>query len=111
MLLTGGTVDAEEGERLGLVDVPLGGFLTGADEAPSTPLEAVEAWASKHILRHSGAALRQGRKASRWPWTCAIHEELPRLEQQYLKELMGTADAVEGIQAFLDKRRPDWKNA
>jgi cyclohexa-1,5-dienecarbonyl-CoA hydratase len=74
------------------------------------PLAAVEAWAAKNLLRHSGAALRQGRKASRWPWTRAIHEELPRLEQQYLEELMSTEDAVEGIQAFLDKRKPEWKN-
>ena len=102
MLLSGSTVDAQEAERLGLVDVPLG--------ETNEPLAAVEAWAAKNLLRHSGAALRQGRKASRWPWTRAIHEELPRLEQQYLEELMSTEDAVEGIQAFLDKRKPEWKN-
>ena len=102
MLLSGCTVDAAEGARLGLVDIPLG--------ESNAPLTAVETWAAKNLLRHSGAALRQGRKASRWPWARAIHEELPRLEQQYLKELMATEDAVEGIQAFLDKRKPNWEN-
>lgn len=102
MLLAGSTVEAEEGARIGLVDVPLGDT--------TNPLVAVEAWAAKNLLRHSGAALRQGRKAARWPWTRAIHEELPRLEQQYLQELMATEDAVEGIQAFLDKRKPEWKD-
>lgn len=102
MLLTGSTVDAAEGARLGLVDLALG--------ETHDPLSAVETWATQSLLRHSAAALRQGRKASRWPWTRAIHEELPRLEKQYLKELMATDDAAEGIQAFLDKRKPSWKN-
>jgi len=103
MLLSGSTVDAAEGARIGLVELSLG-------ENPE-PVQAVEAWAAKNMLRHSAAALRQARKASRWPWKRALQEELPRLEQQYLEELMATEDAVEGIQAFLDKRKPSWKNA
>lgn len=111
MLLSGSTIDAAEGARLGLVDISLGAFSPASDAASATPAAAVEAWAVKNLLRHSGVALRQARKASRWPWKRALHEELPRLEQQYLEELMATEDAVEGIQAFLDKRKPIWKNA
>ena len=33
-----------------------------------------------------------------------------RLERLYLKDLMATADAVEGIQSFLEKRSPEWKD-
>ena len=36
---------------------------------------------------------------------------LVNLEHDYLHELMATADAVEGISAFLQKRPPQWKNA
>jgi enoyl-CoA hydratase/carnithine racemase len=33
-----------------------------------------------------------------------------QLESLYLKNLMATADAREGIQAFLEKRPPEWKD-
>jgi cyclohexa-1,5-dienecarbonyl-CoA hydratase len=33
---------------------------------------------------------------------------LPELEQLYLKDLMQTHDAPEGIAAFLEKRAPKW---
>jgi enoyl-CoA hydratase/carnithine racemase len=33
---------------------------------------------------------------------------LARAEKIYMEELMKTADAQEGIQAFLQKRQPKW---
>jgi len=101
MLFAGSIVKYEEAVQLGIVDVELGEQALG---------QGIQAWAEKNILRHSAAALRQGRKASRWPWTRALTEVLPQLEKQYLEELMHTEDAVEGIQAFMDKRKPTWKN-
>jgi cyclohexa-1,5-dienecarbonyl-CoA hydratase len=35
------------------------------------------------------------------------HRDVIRL---YMNELMATEDANEGLQAFLDKRKPDWKH-
>ncbi len=49
-------------------------------------------------------ALRQGLRAR-------LAAELPALERLYLGELMQSADAVEGLTAFLEKRAPAWKNA
>ena len=37
--------------------------------------------------------------------------DVAALERLYLGDLMRTADAVEGIRAFLEKRRPEWRNA
>jgi enoyl-CoA hydratase/carnithine racemase len=37
-------------------------------------------------------------------------EDLPRMEGLYLKELMETHDANEGINAFIEKRKADWKS-
>jgi len=37
-------------------------------------------------------------------------EDLPRMEGLYLKELMESHDANEGINAFIDKRKPEWKS-
>jgi cyclohexa-1,5-dienecarbonyl-CoA hydratase len=32
------------------------------------------------------------------------------IEKIYLNELMKTADANEGLKAFIEKRKPEWKN-
>jgi cyclohexa-1,5-dienecarbonyl-CoA hydratase len=42
--------------------------------------------------------------------TARIRSELPALEELYVEELMATGDAVEGLQAFLEKRPPKWRN-
>ena len=36
---------------------------------------------------------------------------LPAVEQLYLEDLMRTHDAVEGIDAFLQKRAPKWNDS
>jgi cyclohexa-1,5-dienecarbonyl-CoA hydratase len=58
----------------------------------------------------SPAALALTKKAV-YAWD-AIHFDkgLARAERIYLEELMKTADAQEGIRAFLEKRQPQWKS-
>jgi cyclohexa-1,5-dienecarbonyl-CoA hydratase len=96
MLISGTTVSGAEALQIGLADF-------AADQ--------VQDWIRDHLLSLSAAALRQGRQASRWPWRDALERILPVLEQQYLGQLMATHDAVEGIQAFLDKRKPVYQNS
>jgi cyclohexa-1,5-dienecarbonyl-CoA hydratase len=57
----------------------------------------------------SPAALAMAKKAF-YAWD-AIHLDkgLLRSERIYLEELMQTADACEGIQAYIEKRKPVWK--
>jgi cyclohexa-1,5-dienecarbonyl-CoA hydratase len=49
-------------------------------------------------------------KKAMYAWD-AIHFDkgLARAEKIYLEELMRTEDTHEGIQAFLEKRKPEWK--
>ena len=40
-----------------------------------------------------------------------FRREIAEVERQYVEELMATRDAREGLEAFLEKRRPQWKDA
>jgi cyclohexa-1,5-dienecarbonyl-CoA hydratase len=40
----------------------------------------------------------------------SLSEGIAAAEQLYLGELMSTEDATEGLNAFLEKRTPVWKN-
>lgn len=56
-------------------------------------------------LRHTKASVRL---ASAHHATSL--EALEQVNRLYLTQLMQTHDAQEGLQAFLEKRKPDWKN-
>lgn len=56
-------------------------------------------------LRHTKASVRLAHANH------ATHlEALEQVNQLYLTQLMQTHDAQEGLQAFLEKRKPNWKN-
>jgi cyclohexa-1,5-dienecarbonyl-CoA hydratase len=62
----------------------------------------------QELLRLSPAALAVTKKAL-YAWD-AMHFDkgLARAEKIYLEDLMKTADAQQGIRAFLEKREPNW---
>lgn len=99
LCLTGRIVDASEAKEMGLVDV-----------VTEKPEDAALEYARKHLLLRSASSLRYAVRALRLSLSRRLEEELARLESLYLEELMGTEDAVEGIQAFLEKRPPEWRN-
>lgn len=102
IILTGRSIDAAEAEKIGLVNVlvPEG----------SDAWTAASEWISKHIIPKSSPCLRITNKATRLDFFRAIVEDLPRMEALYLKEIMETHDANEGINSFLEKRKAEWKN-
>jgi cyclohexa-1,5-dienecarbonyl-CoA hydratase len=101
LCLSGRSVSAEEALALGLVDE-----LCDGDPAP-----LALAYARRHLLPRSAASLRFAVRALRQGLRARLAAELPGLERLYLDELMASADAVEGLTAFLEKRPPSWKNA
>ena len=72
---------------------------------------AVDRWFEKHLAPRSASALRHATLASRAACRKQVEVILPELERLYLKTLMRTHDAAEGIAAFLEKRQPVWRHS
>jgi cyclohexa-1,5-dienecarbonyl-CoA hydratase len=99
LCLSGRIVSASEAAEMGLVDV-----------VAENPEEEALEYAREHLLPRSASSLRFAVRALRLPLSRRIEGDLARLESLYLEELMETEDAAEGIQAFLEKRPPEWRN-
>ena len=99
MCLTGQVIGADDALEDGLVDF-----------VAEDPGEAADAWLEQNILPLSAAALHYALRAVRLPMRQSFMDGLDELERMYLRELMRTEDAREGIAAFIDKRPPAWKN-
>ncbi|MCZ6563174.1 MAG: enoyl-CoA hydratase/isomerase family protein, partial [Deltaproteobacteria bacterium] len=59
----------------------------------------------------SAAVLRITIKGLREISMGSFNDALERSEGIYLNELLKTDDVEEGLQAFLEKRKPQWKNS
>ena len=102
ILLTGRNIKADEGERIGLLNrvyEDKEGLNTGAEE-----------WILKHIIPKSASSLKYGVKSARATFNYIMMNKLPMLENMYVNQLMETKDANEGINSFLEKRKPVWEN-
>jgi cyclohexa-1,5-dienecarbonyl-CoA hydratase len=98
-MLTGAPRAAEEWQRAGLVE---------QISEPGSIAADVDRWFDEHLRRRSAAALRHATAAARLSLREHVRGVLPELERLYLRDLMSTADAAEGIAAFLEKRPPTW---
>lgn len=100
LLLTGEIFDANEAERIGLVNYVV----------ESERLEAKLQEILARLRELSAPALELTRRAMDVSRGRPFSEALERVEDLYLNELMKTEDAHEGISAFMEKRKPAWKN-
>ena len=100
-ILTGATMGARDWHARGLVQLL----------APAGALEtAVTDWFGTHFAPKSAASLRHAVAAARMALQARATAVLPKLERLYLDDLMRTHDAVEGIDAFMARRRPVWRD-
>lgn len=99
LIVTGDTIRAEEARQIGLVNQVY-------------PLDSFDEEAEKFISKLralSAPVLRLAKKAT-YAGTIFKPGALEEIEDIYLNELMRTEDANEGLKAFLEKRKPVWKD-
>lgn len=103
LLITGRTILAEEAKTMGLINELF--------ENKAAMDAGIDKWIETHILPKSASSLRFGVKAARMKFNHLISNFLPQLEALYVNQLMNSHDANEGINSFLEKRKPVWTNA
>jgi cyclohexa-1,5-dienecarbonyl-CoA hydratase len=100
LLLTGDVIEAAEAKAIGLINkvIPAQSFREKTDEFISK------------LTSLSGPVLRLTKRAVDRGLYMSVNEGITAVEQPSLGELMKTEDAREGLNAFLEKGKPIWKN-
>ena len=99
LLFSGRSVGAYEGLRMGLVNA--------IDDDPET---AALAYFDEHLSGLSASSLRYAVSAARLGFADRVKAKLADAEELYLGGLMETSDAVEGLEAFIEKRPAVWEH-
>ncbi len=99
LLLSGRSLDAAEAKENGLIQVI-------AEDPEASALKYFET----HLKTKSTDSLSFALQASRKGLIGEVKSKLVAVEELYLHELMKNHDAIEGLNAFLEKRSPQWKN-
>ncbi len=102
LLITGKIITAEEAKEIGLIN--------DVFEDRESMQIFVDEWIKKNILGKSASSLRFANKTARASFNFFMQKNLPYFTDLFINELMETEDANEGINSFLEKRKPVWRN-
>jgi cyclohexa-1,5-dienecarbonyl-CoA hydratase len=100
LILTGEIIDAKEALSLGLCN----------HVVPIAHMEQKLTEVLSKLKELSAASLEFTRRAIDMGRGWSLDNALKDLENIYLHELMKSADALEGVKAFMEKRRPSWRD-
>jgi enoyl-CoA hydratase len=98
LILTGRSIDAREAERIGMINRIVDGDL----------IEAGQVFA-REMTRYSLPVLGLARDAIRRAHDLPLHDGL-KIEADLSTLAFQTADAIEGMTAFIEKRKPQFKD-
>lgn len=101
LLLTGKTITAAQAKDYGLINE-----VVAEEELEMYLNDLLESFKTK-----SRIALNYTRIAIREAMATTFAQTIGKVEQIYLNDLMKTDDAKEGLDSFLNKRKPVWKHS
>lgn len=99
LLLSGRSISGSRAVEIGI-----------AHEAAEDPEQAALAYFTEHLKQKSASSLRYAIRAARSDYIDRLRAKLALVERLYLEELMATHDAVEGLNAFIEKRPAQWQH-
>lgn len=97
MCLTGEPITAAQALEIGLINYAV----------PRSQLDEKVDWLISRLVDKSPAAVRRGKNALHAIWDMTFEQAISYMEHQ-LGTMVLTRDAVEGIGAFNEKRKPVW---
>ena len=100
MLLSGRSVTGAEALQMGLVA-----------EVAADPVAAARAYYDEYLEPLSAGSLRYAVRAARIEFVDRVRVRLEAVEKLYLRELMSSRDAEEGLRSFLAKRAAQWTDS
>lgn len=100
LIYRGDAITAAEAERWGFV-----ARVTADEDVERAALEEAQ-----RLARHSAVALRAAKAALRGAGAAVRRAALRAAGNIYMHDLMASHDAVEGLRAFTEKRRPLWRH-
>jgi cyclohexa-1,5-dienecarbonyl-CoA hydratase len=99
LLFSGRAVDGAEALSIGLIN-----------HVVPDPESGALQWFDEHLAGHSASALRRAVQASRGDYAARIRAKVEWVERYYLDNLMRLEDPIEGLTAFMEKRKPQWRD-
>ena len=101
LILSGDVIGAQEALALGMINKIV---------SEASLAEEVRRFVER-FKKLSGIVLKLTKEATLAGLNDDSEKGLQAIEKIYLERLMKTNDAIEGLKAFLDKRRPAWKDS
>jgi cyclohexa-1,5-dienecarbonyl-CoA hydratase len=100
IIFTGESIDAIEAQSMGLVN-----FVVDEDQLEARTQEVLA-----RFREESAVTLEATRRALYTGFYSDFEATLKKVEEQYLIQLMNMQDPHEGLNAFIEKRKPSWKH-
>jgi len=99
LLISGRGISGTEAAAAGLVA-----------QLADDPSQAALEYFRHYLLPASARSLRYAVQAARQDYAARIRKRIATVERLYLEDLMSTRDAVEGLEAFMQKRPANWEH-